>query len=88
LTADIRMPDFGLKFHDWRPERVFRGDANVDKIGTALVGSPRRTTERSSQMGKVVITTHSLRSHLGVGIGMDVRNLLCNAAGSVRRHDS
>lgn len=86
LTADIGVPDFGLELHDWRPERVFRGYFDVNFIGSTLVGSTWGSSEGSPQVGEVVPTSHRFSCNLRVGIRMDICDLLCNTARTVRSH--
>lgn len=87
LTANIRMPDFGLKFHNWRPERVIGGDLDVNLISTTFVWSIWRTWEDSSQVCHIILAADGLRRDLRVGIGMDISQFLGNAPSPVASHN-
>jgi hypothetical protein len=77
------MPDFGLEAHDWRSERVFARNLNVDSECAALVGCVWRTVELAAEVCEVVAVACGLDNDLGVLIVLDVGNLLCDAPGAV-----
>lgn len=87
MAADIGMPDFGLEFHDWGPERVIGGNFDIDIISATLVRSTRGPWKRATQVCYILLFIHRHSCNLGLGIGMDVGNFLANSAHSITRHD-
>lgn len=82
------MPDFSFEFHDRGSEWVFTGDLDVDEESSTLVWSIWRTPELSTKMCEVIAIAGNLDGDVGVGVGLDISNLLLNAAVSVGGHDT
>lgn len=86
LATDIRMPDFGYKFHHRRAERVFGGYLDINIIGSFLVGSSGRPSKGASQMCQIISAPNRISQDLRVLVCMDICELLGDTAGTVRCH--
>lgn len=86
MTANIRMPDFGFKLHEWRPERVIGGNLDVNLVCATFVWSIRGSWEDSSKVCHIILPAHGLRRDLRVGIGMDISQFLGDAPSPIASH--
>ena len=54
LAADIRVPDLGVKLHDWRSKGIVIGNSDIYFICASLVRCLGWTCEKALQMRNVV----------------------------------
>lgn len=80
------MPNFGLKLHDWRSERVVCGNLDVDLVSTAFVRGIWGTWEDSSQVRHIILAADGLRRDLRVCVGMDISQFLGNTPRPITSH--
>lgn len=81
------MPDFRLKFHDWRTKRIVCGYFDVDFVYTAFIWCARRSGEGPAKMCDVLLPANWLGVDLGLCVGMNVGKLLANSSHAIACHD-
>lgn len=78
------MPYFGQEFHDWRLERVFIGDADVDFEGAAFIWCARWAFERALQFSYTV--ADGVDDDVGDRVSLDICQFLAYSPSSVTGH--
>lgn len=86
LTADIRVPHFGLEFHAWRTERIVGGNGDEDAEGSAFIWGPRRPRERSPELRDIIMVSDRLNSDLGMDISLDIGKLFTHTSHPIACH--
>ena len=64
LAADVRVPDFGVKFHYWRSKWVVIRYLNIDNVVSALIWCARRAFERALEMCQILPITHRIGEYV------------------------
>ena len=64
LAADIRVPDFGIKFHYRRSEWVVIRYLHINNVVSPFIRCARWAFERTLEMCKVVPIAHRIRKYV------------------------
>lgn len=86
MAADVWMPHFGLKLHEWRTEGIIGGDLDVDTVCAALirrVGWPWKIT---TEMRDIFMITNRLNFYLRTLVVNDVGQFFGHTAHAITSH--
>ena len=86
MTADIRVPDFGIEGHLGCFERIFRVQADVDDIGASFIGRSTRAFEGAFEVCEIIGAACWLHSDLGVRIRLEICELFGNTTVALASH--
>jgi hypothetical protein len=80
------MPDLGVELHHRWAEWIFIWYPDIDDVCAVLVSGTWWSLERSLQMCQIIATSNWISENVGLAIGVDVCNLLCDTTSSVGGH--
>lgn len=86
LAADVRMPHFGFKLHDWRAERIIGGDLDVDTVVATLIRRIRGPWEGTTEMCDILMIANGLNLDLRSLVFMDVGKFFGHPAHAITSH--
>jgi len=86
LAANVRMPYFGIEFHDRRPKGVVSRYLDIDAVVPSLIWCAWWALEGTLEMCQVVPISHRISEYVGEIIRVNICNLLRNAASAAGSH--
>ena len=80
------MPDLGVELHDWRLERVFIRNTDIDIVGASFIRGTRRPLKGTLEVRDVCPVAYRVGRNVGQFVGVNIGHLFRDSACTTRRH--